>query len=132
LRSTKCTEIIVKCDSKDREGPSYSLIIDGDGNVEYNGLRNVKTLGKRLIKISTEDLNRIIHEFQDLYFFSFQDSYESSVQHDTRPQISVSLRLKDKYKNVRYTEGSRVPHDLKVLVKQVEKITKADYLSGIL
>jgi two-component system nitrogen regulation response regulator NtrX len=44
--------------------------IDGNGNVEYNGLSNVKTLGKHFSKISPEDLNRIIQGFKESYFFT--------------------------------------------------------------
>jgi hypothetical protein len=131
IENNKRIEIVVERNSPNRDGSSYSLNIGGTGKVEYNGLSNVKTLGKRLTKISTEDLNRIIHEFQDLYFFSFKDSYEPSNQSNPEQQIAVSLRLGDKYKSVKYSDGSRIPLGLKELVKEIEKITKVNSLSGI-
>ena len=120
MNNTKNTEIIIQHNSPNKQGPDYSLRIDGNGNVEYNGLKNVN-----VSKISPEDFNRILHEFQDLYFFSFKDSYESINQSKSQQeeQISVSLRLGDKYKTVKYTEGSRVEPGLKMLVKQIENIT---------
>lgn len=135
MDSKKGIEIQHKSLSK--EGPSYSLRIDGnDGNVEYNGLSNVKTLGKQNSKISTDDLNRIIQEFQESYFFYLKDSYGSSnktnSQHQQQQgdQVSVSLRLGDRYKNVIYTEESNVPLTLKRLVKEIEKTTNTDKLSA--
>jgi hypothetical protein len=70
LNNTKNTEIVVQHNSLNKEGPNYYLRIDGNGNVEYNGLSNVKTLGKHFSKISPEDLNRIIQGFKESYFFT--------------------------------------------------------------
>ena len=134
IKDNKEVEIAVERSSPNREDSSYSLRINGTGNVEYDGLSNVKTLGKRSTKISTDDLNRIIHGFQDLYFFSFKDNYyKSSNQSDPRQQqqISVSLRLGDKYKNVKYSGASDIPLDLKELLKEIEKITKVNDFTGI-
>ena len=55
-------------------GPCYSLYIDDEGNVEYNGISNVKTMGKRFSKITIEDLNSLIDKSfrpaTNLYFNS--------------------------------------------------------------
>ena len=133
--TTNNTEIIIQHDSLNK-WPVYSLRIDGNGNNEYNGIRNVKTPGKVVAKISTQDLKRIIREFDDVYFFSFKDSYELVSNQSTskleEQQTSISLRLGDKYKNVKYLEGAyRVPPTLKYLVKTIEKMTKVDKLAGI-
>jgi hypothetical protein len=133
--TTNNTKIIIKHDSPNN-GPSYSLCIDQDGNIEYNGIRNVKTLGKVVAKISPEDLKRVLREFNDAYFFSFKDSYEivtsqSSLKQE-RQQTSISLRLGDNYKNVNYLEGAyRVPPTLKFLVKTIVQITKVNKLTGL-
>ena len=126
-------EIIIQHSSLNKE-PNYSLCIDGNGNVEYNGISNVKTIGKHVTKLSSNDLKRVIHEFDDVYFFSFKDSYHLSDSQQHQPQLlqtSVSLRLGDKFKNIKYVEGAtRLPSELKDLVKTVEKITNVDKLSG--
>jgi hypothetical protein len=75
-----------------------------------------------------------------MYFFSFKDSYgfasnQSSLepqQQQHQQQTTVSLRLGDKYKRLKFVdEGYKVPSQLKRLVKTLENITKVDQLSGI-
>jgi hypothetical protein len=122
------TEIVIRHHSLSKGRSDYSLLIDGSGNIEYNGIKNAKMIGRKSGKISTDDLNRIIHQFKDLYFFSFRDNYESLNQHSSveQDQVSVSLRLGVQYKNVSYTDESRVEPRLKMLVEEIEKLTNAD------
>jgi hypothetical protein len=129
------TEIIIQHDSQSK-GSVYSLRIDGNGNIEYTGISNVKTLGKVVAKISTQDLKRILREFDDVYFFSFKDNYElisnQSSSTQEQQQTSISLKLRDNYKSIKYLEGAyRVPPMLKFLVKTIEEITQVDKLAGI-
>ena len=122
-------EIIIQHTSPN-EGPIYSLRIDENGTVDYNGIRNVKTLGKLISKISPQELQSIIFQFENYYFFSFRDSYELSDQH--QQQTTISLRLGDQYKKIKYAEeGDLAPPTLKHIVRIVEKITKVDQLSGV-
>ena len=111
-------------------GPSYSIHVDGNGNIEYNGISNVKTIGKYITKISPQDLNRLIREFNNIYFFSFKNSYEvSSNQSFSQPQqeTSISLTLGDRYKIVKYVEGAySLPTELKNVVEIIERVTKVD------
>jgi Domain of unknown function (DUF6438) len=138
--STGNTEIVIQHDLLIK-GPLYYLHIDGDGNIEYHGISNVKTLGKHITKISPKDLENLIFEFKNVYFFSFKDSYgtvsDQSIlgqekQQQQLQQTTVSLKLGDKYKSVKFLdEGYKVPSQLKNVVKTIEKITKVDQLSGI-
>jgi hypothetical protein len=132
LNNSNDTEIVIQHNSLNKEGPSYSLRIDGNGNVEYNGLSNVKTLGKYFDKLSSEDLNRIIQGFKESYFFYLNENYGSSTEPNSQQQdeVSISLRLGDKSKIVKYTQGSTVSLSLKMLVEEIEKITNATQLSG--
>ena len=124
----KDIEILIERNSHNKKARSYSLIIDGDGNVKDNRPDYAKSIGKQFSKISPENMNRLIHEFKDLYFFSFKDSYESPNYSISKEQehISVSLRLGDKFKKVEYTEDSKVEPQLKTLVNEIEKLTIAD------
>jgi Domain of unknown function (DUF6438) len=136
--STGNTEIVIQHDLLTK-GPLYYLHIDGDGNIEYRGISNVNTLGKHTTKISPKDLENLIFEFKNVYFFSFKDSYgtvsdQSSLgqEEQQQQQTTVSLKLGDKYKSVKFLdEGYKVPSQLKNVVKTIEKITKVDQLSGI-
>jgi Domain of unknown function (DUF6438) len=135
--STSNTEIIIQHDSPNK-GPKYYLHIDGDGNIEYHGISNVKMVGKHISKISPKELENLVFEFKNVYFFSFNDNYgPASDQYDLAQeqqlqQTSVALKLGDKYKSVKFLdEGSNMPSQLKNLVKTIEKITRVDQLSGI-
>jgi Domain of unknown function (DUF6438) len=132
--TTTNSEIIIQHDSLNK-GPIYSLRIDRNGNIEYNGISNVKTLGKVVDKISPRDLRHIIRLFNNFYFFSFNDSYElnsnQSGLKQEQQQTSISFRLGDNYKNVKYLEGAyRLPSTLKFLVETIEKITDLEKLTG--
>ena len=120
---------MIKHSSQGR-GPGYSIHVDGNGNIEYNGTSNVKTIGKYITKISHQDLNRLIREFNNIYFFSFENSYEippSQSISQPRQETSISLTLGDTYKTVKYVEGAyRLPIELKNLVEIIERITKVD------
>jgi hypothetical protein len=131
------TEIVIQHESLSK-GPRYYLHIDGDGIIEYHGTSNVKTLGKHTTKISPKDLENLIFEFQNVYFFSFKDNYgtvsdqPSLAQEQQLQQTTVSLKLGDNYKSVKFLdEGYKVPSQLKNVVKRIEKLTKVDQLSGI-
>lgn len=136
--SARNSEISIRHDSLNK-GPRYSLHIDGDGNVEYHGISDVKTLGKHITKLLQGDLENVIFEFQNVYFFSFKDSYGSVSNHlglvaeqKQLQQTTISFRLANRYKNVKFVdEGYKVPFQLKKLVKTIERITKVDQLSGI-
>ena len=139
LTGASNTEIIIEHDSPIK-GPRYYLHIDGDGNIEYHGKSNVKTLGKHILKISPKDLENLVFEFKNVYFFSFKDSYGTvsdqsslSQQQEQRLQhTTVSLKLEGKYKSIKFLdEGYKVPSQLKNMVKTIEKLTKVDQLSGI-
>jgi hypothetical protein len=99
-----------------------------NGTIEYDGIRNVNTLGKLISKISSQDLQSIIFQFENYYFFTIRDSNQLSDQH--HQQITISLRLGDRYNKVKYVEeGDLAPPMLKHIVRIVEKITKVDQMS---
>lgn len=100
------------------------------------------TLGKRVTKISPKDLENIISDLQDKYFLTgFEDNYgtvsdQSSLvqeqQEQKLQQTTISLKLGHRYKSVKFLDkGDEVPSLLKNIVKNIEKITKVDQLSGI-
>ena len=112
-------------------GPCYSLSIDGEGNVEYTGISNVKTLGKHYSKITQEELNALIDEFKIIYFFSLKDNYRDVTNHSDLQQTSISIRLGNRYKKITHVNGSKVPLSLIMLEKQIEEITNASQWTGI-
>jgi hypothetical protein len=130
LNNTDYIEVVIST-PPNTKGPSYSLRIDGNGNVQYNGISNVRSMGLHTSKISPGDLNRLVTRFKEIYFLYLRSNYESTDKPSSQQQrVSVSLQLGDRHKRVEYTEGSMVPLSLKLLVKEIEKITNADQLSG--
>jgi hypothetical protein len=125
-------EIIIEHVSLNK-GQNYSVRINENNTVEYNGISNVKTLGKQITKVTSEELQSIIFQFENYYFFSFEDRYEPSNQSKSQnqQQTVISIRLGQKFKKITYAEdGNFAPPAVKYLVKTIENITKVDQLSG--
>jgi hypothetical protein len=57
-------------------GPSYKLVITGNGLVQYEGVANVAHKGKRTRHISSTDVNKLIEEFRNTDFFGLRN-YQS-------------------------------------------------------
>jgi hypothetical protein len=104
-------------------GPWYSLSIDREGTVEYNGINKVKTLGKQLSNIKKEELNELVDVAISIYFFSLRDEYGDIINYPNSCQTSISISLEKRYKKITYLNESRVPRDLVWLVKKIERIT---------
>ena len=127
----KNVEITLERKWPNNNGPCYSLYIDDEGNVEYNGISNVKTMGKRFSKITIEDLNSLIDEFKIIYFFSLRENYGDLTNHSDLQQTSISIRLGNRYKKITHVNGSKVPLSLIMLEKQIEEITNTSKWTGI-
>lgn len=57
--------------------PVYSVMIDANGNVVYQGTMFVAVEGKQTTTISEEQLGALVTAFKDIDFFSLKDSYEA-------------------------------------------------------
>ena len=115
--------IVMEQRQLNNDGPWYSLSIDKEGTVEYNGIRNVKTLGKQIHKVKKEDLNELIEFAKTVYFFSLRDEYCAIVKHPNSRQTYISISLENRYKRITYVNESKVPRSLIMLVKKIETVT---------
>lgn len=59
-------------------GPSYRILISGNGNVKYEGYGGVFTRGQRTARISKVAVDQLIEEFHKARFFELQDGYRSA------------------------------------------------------
>jgi hypothetical protein len=59
-------------------GPSYRILISGNGNVKYEGYGGVFTRGQRTARISKVAVDQLIEEFHKAGFFELQDDYRSA------------------------------------------------------
>lgn len=55
--------------------PVYTVTIDGQGNVVWEGKENVKVVGKQEYKIPQEKAQELVKAFYQMDYFSLQDSY---------------------------------------------------------
>ena len=59
--------------------PIYTLTIDGDGLVTYEGVNNVEMTGTHTAQISPEQVQKLVDAFLALDYFSLPDEYTASV-----------------------------------------------------
>jgi hypothetical protein len=57
--------------------PTYSLTIDGKGNIEYNGIQYVSKLGKKFKKISKKSVAYLLSNFVSMHFFQRKDTSDN-------------------------------------------------------
>jgi hypothetical protein len=114
--------------SENNIDPSYSIIITGDGKVQYNGIKNVKVQGQKTVNITQEDITEIVDKFKMIYFFSLKDKYLPENQND--PITIISAQANDKFKQIEFSDNGKAPHSLNNLLNQILMITKTTRLIG--
>lgn len=57
--------------------PTYSIDIDGNGQVTYEGIRWVATLGRRTWQVPREDVTDLVNRFLDAHFFEAAPEYRA-------------------------------------------------------
>jgi hypothetical protein len=110
-----------KCPKNNR--PWYTLSINKEGTVEYNGIKGVKILGRKYSHIKRELVSELVNHAITIYFFSLRDQYDDPLKYPDLCQTSISITPGVRYKKITYLENSRVPRSLVALVKKIEQIT---------
>jgi len=59
--------------------PAYTVSIDEDGQVRYNGQRFVNVTGERTATIPRADVERLLRRFDEIGFERLRDSYRAPV-----------------------------------------------------
>ena len=78
--------------------PVYSVTIDGEGNVVYEGKKFVRVEGVRMYTIPQEDVKELVAMFYGIGYFSLNDRYDVPVT-DNRT-IITSLKIADKINSI--------------------------------
>ena len=92
--------------------PVYTLNIQSNGKLVFNGLRNTETHGKTEINLSKEKTNQIINEINKAKFFNLKDSYDRysgncpSMVTD-HPTVTISIELNERKKTIVHYLGCR-------------------------
>jgi hypothetical protein len=111
--------------------PDYSLTIEADGKVIFEGGNFTGTKGKVEDKIGKAVLKEIIAEFEQAEFFNLKDKYVDEedgcgeVWTDS-PTETIAIKLNGKTKEVRHYFGcEKVPgNDLERIIKLGKKIDR--------
>lgn len=106
--------------------PDYTLTIQGDGTVTYEGRMFVRIEGIRTTTISEEKIRQLISEFQRVDYFSFDDSYEDFGATDM-PSAITSLTINGITKTVRHYHGDfSAPEQLTEVENKIDEIVNSE------
>lgn len=99
--------------------PGFTLSIDNQGNVEYEGSRNVKNIGKFKKQLSEEQLKSLVAAINDGKFWDFADRYDDENIADP-PSCTMICNMNGKKKQI--FDRFNAPQTLKELEKTIEDI----------
>ena len=115
--------------------PAYSVSLDENGTVIYNGVVGVKERGERVHSIPLTTVRELVAEFQRINFFSLEDRYTEvklpnggtrTVDHSNA--TTISLDLDGKKKSVYIFYGA--PEELTKLQKKLYEVTQIAQYTG--
>ena len=78
--------------------PDYTVTINGDGQVRYEGRRFVNAVGERTATIPREDVARLVARFDEIGFDRLRDAYRAQVT--DLPTYTVALTRNGRTKTV--------------------------------
>jgi hypothetical protein len=107
--------------------PKYSVTVDENGTVIYNGVSGVKTRGERVQSIPISTVRDVVADFYRIDFFSLQDRYEAkklpngnfeTIDHSNA--MTVSIDIDGKTKSVYIFYGA--PQELTDLLHKIADV----------
>jgi hypothetical protein len=96
--------------------PSYSVVIHGDGRIEFHGGHYVSIPGDHQARIAPEAAARLLERFRAAEFFEFNDKYVASVTDN--PTYCLELAIGGKRKTITDYVGTWV--GMPILVSELE------------
>ncbi len=108
--------------------PYYSITIQGDGKVVYEGFENVDVKGTVEDRIKEEKILDLFNELKNSDFFSIQDNFNVD-KTINQPVVNVSFIYRDKNGIIKkkeilhYLHDPEVPMELKKIENKIDKIT---------
>ncbi|MFC1945184.1 DUF6438 domain-containing protein [Chloroflexota bacterium] len=102
--------------------PVYTLTIQGDGAVVYEGTDFVKTRGRVEITIPEEKIEHLLEEFEAIDYFNLNDKYTERAITDA-PSVITSITVDGKTKTVEHYHGDfSAPKELNELEDEIDEI----------
>jgi hypothetical protein len=115
--------------------PAYSVSLDENGTVIYNGINGVKTRGEKVHSISVLAVRDLVANFLRIDFYSLQDRYTEKKLPNGQTQIidhanatTISIDLDGKKKSVYIFYGA--PDELIVLERKLYEVTQIAQYTG--
>jgi Domain of unknown function (DUF6438) len=99
------------------ECPDYTVTIEGDGSVTYEGRRFVRVTGRQTGRISRSAVDALLEEFRRIDFFSLKDEYTAHVT--DLPTTYVALRQGERQKEIKDYIGA--PKSLRDLEHHIDE-----------
>ncbi|MGD9967643.1 MAG: DUF6438 domain-containing protein [Hyphomonadaceae bacterium] len=102
--------------------PAYTVTINGDGQVRYQGRRFVNVVGERTATIARADVARLAQRFTDIGFFDLADTYRSEVT--DLPTYSVTIVSGGRRKTVVDYGGisAGMPRAVRELQEEIDRV----------
>ncbi len=109
----------------------YRVMIDGYGNVRYEGLYGVAVKGKRTAKITPQQVNELARDIEQAHVLTLQDTYGS-----VDPAVTLMITLHGQSKHFSHVYGTlecrvdlygdAAPPALCALEHQIEAVVNVD------
>ncbi len=119
-------DVVIKLDRFGKEGkPDYSITIQGNGKIVYEGRKNVGKIGFVESNISEEEFMSLLSDFKNSDFFSLNKDFLSDSSESVN-KISISLPVDDnnvKTNKISFNENAEgLPISLKFLSNKIDEI----------
>jgi hypothetical protein len=110
--------------------PVYSLLVQKDGSVAFDGQQHVKFKGHASDRLTADQVSRLRSAFEAARFDTFHDGYESPTITD-RSTIVIAFTAGDTTKTVRHDLGDKTaPPELEKLENDVDAIVGVERWTG--
>jgi hypothetical protein len=101
--------------------PSYTLKVEGNGKISYEGRDFVAVTGPQTSQITPAAVQGLVDEFFKIDYFSLQDTFTSSIT--DVPDFITSLSIDGKQKTVFDRDGAPAP--LRALENKIDEVTNS-------
>jgi hypothetical protein len=105
--------------------PVYSLTIFGNGNVVYEGIKNVNTTGILTYQIPKDGVRELVNEFINIYYFALKDKYTDSSNASCLGMVTTSINMNGRTKTVLDDKSSYAPAQLRELEDKIDNVTNS-------
>lgn len=99
--------------------PGFKLSVDNQGNVQYEGDRNVKNIGKFTKTLSSDQLKSLVAAINDGKYWDFADKYDDENIADP-PSCTMICTMNGKKKQI--FDRFKAPQELRDLEAKIEGI----------